>query len=125
MTNYRQERLASLLREEFRIIISGELDDPDLALVDVTDVVISKDLRHVKVYVNHQDEGVSEREILQRLQRAMPYLRGQLAERLNLRAVPDLFFYYDKTPERASRLDTIFKQIAQERQLRPPEQSSQ
>ncbi len=113
---HRQERLAGLLLEELRIIVSGELDDPNLAMVDVTDVVVSKDLRNVKVYVSYQDDEVSRGFIVQRLQKATPFIRSQIAKRLTLRAVPELLFLYDDTPEKAVKLNDLFKQIADERQ---------
>lgn len=113
--NYRQQRMASLLLEELNIIVTSELADPIFALVDVTDVVVSKDLRNVKAFVSYQDEEVTRKEILHRLERATPFIRSRIAERLTLRAVPELLFFYDDTPEKASRLSALFQQIASER----------
>ncbi|MFN8443225.1 MAG: 30S ribosome-binding factor RbfA [Caldilineaceae bacterium] len=114
--SYRQQRMASLLLEELRIIVSSELEDPAFAMVDVTDVVVSKDLRNVKAFVSYQEDDVPRKAILQRLEKATPFIRSRIAERLTLRAVPELLFFYDDTPEKASRLDEIFKQIASQRE---------
>lgn len=116
MTNIRQERVARLLFEELSIIISSELNDPRLSLVSVTDVVISRDLRNAKVYVSHDDEEVGKNEVLRGLQRAVPYMRGEVASRCGLRMVPELLFHYDETPERAVRVDALLAQIAEERE---------
>ena len=113
--NYRQQRMASLLLEELRILVSSELEDPVFAMVDVTDVVVSKDLRNVKAFVSYQEDDIPRKTILQRLEKATPFIRSRVAERLTLRAVPELLFFYDDTPERASRLDELFKQIAAKR----------
>lgn len=111
----RQGRVAELLYEELRIIIANELDDPKLSLVEVTHVDVSRDLRSAKVFVHHQQEEVTRQEMLKRLQRAIPYLRSQVAERCGLRLVPELVFHYDDSPATAARVDELLRQIAQER----------
>lgn len=119
MTTIRQQRVTELLYEELSIMVANELDDPKLGLVTVLAVQVSRDLRNVKVFVNHQQEDVSRREVIKGLERATPYLRGQLAVRCSLRMVPELNFYYDDTPEKAARVDDLLRQIAQEREEQP------
>lgn len=114
-TTIRQQRVAGLLFQELSIMLANELEDPRLGAVTVTGVVVSKDLRNVKVFVSHDDPAISPREVIRRLQHAMPYLRSQVAERLTLRMVPELHFTYDDSPAKVGRLDVIFRQIAEER----------
>lgn len=118
-SNIRQQRLAELLFEELSIMIASELEDPRVSLVRVTRVEVSRDLRNVKVHVSHDDETVTKTAILQGLRHAIPYLRREIATRCSLRSVPELFFHYDDTPENAARVDTLLRQIAQERESRP------
>ncbi|MCB0105716.1 MAG: 30S ribosome-binding factor RbfA [Caldilineaceae bacterium] len=115
MSTIRQQRVTELLYEELSIMVANELDDPKLSLVTVLGVQVSQDLRNAKVYVNHQEEEVTRKEVIKGLERATPYLRSQLAERCNLRVVPQLLFYYDDTPEKAARIDELLRQIAEER----------
>lgn len=115
MSTIRQQRVAEMLYEELSIMIANELDDPRLSLVQVTHVDVSRDLRNVKVYVSHDDDELSKRNVLQGLRHAIPYLRRQLAVRVSLRAVPELSFYYDDTPEKAARIDELLRQIAANR----------
>ncbi len=112
----RQSRVKGLLQEELMTLIPGELNDPKLALVAVTDVVVSKDLKNVRVFVNHQDSDVSQREVLSHLNKAMPHLRAMVAERLSTRTVPEITFAYDESQGRAERLNEIFAQIKSEQQ---------
>ncbi|MBE2240057.1 MAG: 30S ribosome-binding factor RbfA [Caldilineaceae bacterium] len=114
-TEIRQQRVAGLIYEELSIMLAGELQDPRISLVNVTDVRVSKDLRNVRVFVSHDDETVPRRDLLQALRSAMPYLRTQLAKRLALRAAPELFFTYDESPIMAARVDELLRQIAAER----------
>ncbi|RIK56421.1 MAG: 30S ribosome-binding factor RbfA [Chloroflexi bacterium] len=111
----RQQRVAELLFQELSVLIANELADPRLSMVQVTQVNVSRDLRNVSVYVSHDDNSVSKREMLQGLRNAAPYLRRQIAERSLLRAVPELSFHYDDSPERAARVDALLRQIAAER----------
>ena len=115
MPTIRQQRVSELLFEELSILIGNELADPKLSLVRVTNVDVSRDLRNVNVYVTHDDDELSKREVLQGLRRATPYLRRQLAVRASFRAVPELSFHYDDTPERAARVDELLRQIAASR----------
>ena len=122
MFTIRQERAAELLYQELLILIGNELDDPLLELLTVTHVVVSRDLRVAKVYV-HQDNSATIDEmqqstILARLKRATPFLRHKIAQRVKLRAVPEILFYYDETPAQAARVDELLQRIAEERQAR-------
>lgn len=47
----RVERLNQLLREELSRLVRRELEDPRVEMVTITDVEISGDLRHAKVFV--------------------------------------------------------------------------
>jgi ribosome-binding factor A len=116
MKSIRQQRVTELLYEELSIMIGNELDDPRLSLLTVTGVQVSRDLRNAKVFVSHQQEDVSRKEMLKLLRRATPYLRSQLAVRCSLRLVPELLFYYDDLPEKAERIQEILQQIAHERE---------
>jgi ribosome-binding factor A len=111
----RQQRVTSLLFEELSIMIAGELSDPRISLARVTKVEITKDLRNAQVFVSHEDDDVPRRELLAALAHAVPYMRGQLAERLGLRVVPELLVYYDDAPEKTARVDQILREIAAER----------
>ncbi len=121
MPTIRQQRVSELLFEELTIMLANELDDPRISLVHVTRVDVSRDLRNVNVYVSHDDEEVSKRSVLQGLRSAVPYLRRQIAVRATLRAVPELAFHYDDTPEKAARVEALLRQIAASR---PPEQGA-
>ena len=111
-TEIRQQRVAGMIYEELTILLAGEVRDPRISLVNVTDVRVSKDLRNVRIFVSHDDESVTRRDVLQALRSATPFLRSQLARRLALRAAPELIFSYDDAPEKAARVDELLRQIA-------------
>lgn len=118
MFTIRQERAAELLYQELLILIGNELDDPLLELLTVTNVVVSRDLRVAKVYVHQDNDELQQGTILARLKRATPFLRHKIAQRVKLRAVPEILFYYDESPAQAARVDELLQRIAAERQIR-------
>ena len=125
MSTIRRQRVAEMLFPELSILSANELADPRVSLVEVTGVDVIPDLRSVKVFVSHDEEEVTKRQVLQGLKHATPYMRREIANRCNLRVVPELLFYYDDTVEKAARIDALLKQIAQEREQRDaPEEPS-
>ncbi|MBX2999357.1 MAG: 30S ribosome-binding factor RbfA [Caldilineaceae bacterium] len=115
MTTIRQQRVQELLFQELSILIGNELEDPQLSLMTVTNVVVSRDLRNAKIYVYNDESETSRRVVLRHLNKATPFIRRQLAQRLTLRVVPELTFHYDDTPERAARVDELIQLIRSER----------
>ena len=118
MSTIRRQRVAEMLFQELSILIANELADPRVSLVEVTGVDVSPDLRSVKIFVKHDDEELAQRQVLEGLKHAVPYMRREIANRCNLRVVPELLFYYDDTAEKAARVDALLRQIAEERERR-------
>jgi len=124
VTTIRQERVSGLLFQELSVMIGSELEDPRLAMISVTEVAVSRDLRSVRVFVHQADTDMPRHEMLAGLQSATPYMRRQLAQRCGLRVVPELNFVNDDTPARAARVDELLQQIAAERQQHEPSPTS-
>ena len=105
-----------MMREELSLLIGAELSDPRLAdaMVNVTDVEVSQDLRNARVYIEHILPSTRSSEILEALRHAESFLRQALVENLNLRLVPMLSFHIDDTNERGRRIDALLEAIARE-----------
>jgi len=110
----RQQRVSELLHEELSILISTALTDPRLAdaMINVTDVVVSPDLRNARVYIEHVLPASVSRQVLELLDRAQSFLRQALVENLNLRYVPELTFQVDSSGARGQRIDEILDSLA-------------
>jgi ribosome-binding factor A len=116
MPTRRQERVSEMMREELSLLIGAELFDPRLAdaMVNVTDVQVSQDLRNANVYVEHNLSSSRSGEVLAALRHAEGYLRRAVVENLELRFVPMLTFHIDDTHERGRRIDALLDTIASE-----------
>jgi ribosome-binding factor A len=110
MPGRRPERLGEQIREEVSQIVLGELSDPRIGFVTVTDVEVSSDLRNARIYVSilGSDEEVARS--LGALRAASGFIRWHLGRSLNLRHLPDLHFAHDKTARTATRIEEILKE---------------
>lgn len=62
--SYRPERLAHELKDLISSIIARELHDPRIGFATVTEVKVSRDLRHVRVFVSVFDEAARQKETI-------------------------------------------------------------
>jgi ribosome-binding factor A len=89
----------------------GDLKDPRVGFVTVTDVRTSPDLRHARVYVSVLGDARQREDTLAGLCSAHGYLQGRVAGELRLKRTPALNFHYDDTTDRALRVDALIDEI--------------
>ncbi len=110
MKNRRAEKLASFIQEEISKILLYELDNPLFKqFISITEVELSKDLKRAKIYF--RAFNADQEEVKEALNKAKGIIRKLLAERLNIRFVPEIEFEVDKTVEEQARLDALFEKI--------------
>ena len=86
-------------------MLEREVNDPRLSkFISVTEVTISPDLRHAKVYVSTLGSEINKEDLLAGFNNASGFLRKELAAHLRLKQIPQLSFYYDDSIERGARL---------------------
>ena len=102
----RSERTSKLIQREISGLLEREVNDPRLSkLISVTEVTLSPDLKHAKIFVSTLgDEMDNKVEMLAGFNKASGFLRRELASHLKLRYTPKLSFYYDDSIERGARL---------------------
>jgi ribosome-binding factor A len=125
----RKERLGNQVREIVAQCILFEAKDPRLQSISITDVELSGDLRHAKVYFYvHQGDEKERTELKRALDRASGFLRSRLGQEIRSRHTPELVFYYDDSIERGAEMDEILRKVRQEDEriasLFSPEESS-
>ena len=108
---HHQQRLGEALREEITTIIEGELSDPRIASVAVSEVHLAPDGRSAHVFVVVSGDEAEERKALQGLMAAKGYIRHEMAERLGLRHPPELIFEVDHSQQYGSRIEELLGRI--------------
>lgn len=104
---YHRERLGEALREEIETILEGELSDPRIGLVNVSEVILAPDSRSARVLVVAQGNDAEADETMEGLQAASGYVRRELVERLHLRRAPELLFILDRSHHYQTRIDEL------------------
>ncbi|MEM6605958.1 MAG: 30S ribosome-binding factor RbfA [Pseudomonadota bacterium] len=123
----RQERVADHLRRELSLLIQRELSDPRLSLVSITDVRVSRDIAHARVFFTcmNCDSEEDARPVTTALSGAAGYLRNQLASSTSMRKVPSLRFQFDTSVGRGRDMEALIsKAKAADQRLRPSASAS-
>jgi len=108
----RSERTSSLIRREISGLLEREVNDPRLSmLISVTEVSLSPDLRHAKVFVSTLGNEINKEDMLAGFNNAAGFLRRELASHLKLKYTPQLSFHYDDSIERGARLLKLIGQV--------------
>lgn len=100
----RSRRIAEQVQRELSDIIRLELKDPRVGMITLTEVEMTPDNAHARVYFTLLGDASRIEEAQTGLQHAAGYLRRELAHRLKIRIVPQLHFEYDASVERGIRL---------------------
>jgi ribosome-binding factor A len=101
----RTRRIAEQIQRELAELVRLELKDPRVTgLVTITDVEVSPDQSHAKVFFTLLGDPGKIAETTEGLRRAAGFLRTQLAQRMKLRTIPQLDFKYDASVERGIKL---------------------
>ena len=104
----RADRVAQQMKREVAVILQREMKDPRVKMATVSDVRVSGDLMYAKVYVtfmNNDEDNV--KQAIKVLNRAKGFFRSMIGKAMQLRAVPEITFYYDKTLDEGMRISTL------------------
>lgn len=95
----RAQRIGDQIRKELGRILLREVKDQRLKFIALTDVTVSRDLSHAKVFYSLIDDKNDKAEIAEALIKAAGFMRGRIADELHLRVTPKLRFVYDNSME--------------------------
>ena len=107
-------RIADQVQRELADLIRNELKDRRVGMITLTDVEVSQDYAHAKIF--YTTLGSKEDNFLtdKGLEHATGFLRSQLSHRLLLRVVPQLHFIYDESVERGIRLSQLIDKAVEQ-----------
>lgn len=123
MAKYRKNKIDGAFVEECAQIIR-EIKDPRVSAVMLTVMKadVSADLKFAKIYYSVFGE-CDEKELARGLRSAAPFVRSQLAQRLNMRITPELTFIRDEGVKHGAEISAILKTI--EADLKDPEEANE
>jgi ribosome-binding factor A len=98
------------------MLLSGIKDDRvGTGMVSVTDVDVSGDLQHAKVFVSIYGSDEARAETMAGLKSATGFVRSELGQRVRLRRTPEVIFVEDRSIERGTRVLSLINQLSQDR----------
>lgn len=111
MRHTRADRVADQIKKEVAAILALKARDPRIGFVTVTDVKVTPDLHHAKIFVSVHEKQ-DERLTFSALKKAVGFVRAELAKQLPLRRVPDLAFVPES--ENTSQILTLLDEVGYE-----------
>lgn len=113
MANFRGGRINEEVKREISNIIRNEIKDPRLtAMVSVTDVKVTKDLRYAKVYVSVFANSDEEKDAsFQALKNSSGYIRKEIGHRINLRYTPQIIFELDDSINYGMKIEELITKV--------------
>jgi len=112
----RLKRIGDRIRQELsEMIVKGEVHDPRLEGISITEVKVDRELSYAEIYVSALEGLERSKEVIQALENASGFLRKSLSERIDLRAFPHLRFHWDVTPEKADRIERLISSLHTEK----------
>lgn len=119
-TDRRVSRVASLIKREVSLILLHDIKDDRVGsgMVSITDVDVSGDLQHAKIFVSIYGTEEAKKETMEGLKSATGYIRSFLGQRIRLRRTPEVIFLEDRSLERGDKMVAFLNELARNR---PPE----
>ena len=105
----RQDRVNELLRREISGVLQRDFEWKN-ALVTVSDVDVTQDLKEAKVFVSIL--GGSAPGILDQLERKRGFIQGKVSKRVVLRNTPVLMFRQDKSAVRGVEVVNLLDEVS-------------
>jgi len=106
----RKDRVSEQIRRELAELIRKELKDPRVGMISITDVEVTADYAHAKVYFSTLAGSESLPEVMSGLQKASGFLRRELGKRISIHMTPQLHFVFDQSLERGSDLSKLIQE---------------
>ena len=107
----RLKRINDRIKQVLSLTLQGKMEDPRLNGVFVTEVNVDRELDYANIYISAVEGQSRAKEAIEALNHARGFLKYELSNEIDLRVMPKLRFYWDPTPEKADRIDTLLMQI--------------
>jgi len=107
----RRFKVAELLKSEISQILRSRIKDPRVGFVTITNVVLSNDLRHARIYYSIIGDDKQKRDSQIGLERAQSFIQKELGSRVQLRYTPIIRFYFDEGLAYEMRINRILEEL--------------
>lgn len=106
----RRDRIAEQIRRELAEVIRTELRDPRVGMISLTDVQVSPDYAHAKIFFSSLAGSDTLESVQEGLEKAAGFLRSELGKRISIHMTPQLHFVFDESLERGAQLSKLISE---------------
>lgn len=121
----RLKRIQDQIHRIMTEILETKVNDPRVEGAYITDVSVDRELDFANIYISSLAGESQADEILAGLRNASGFMRYLLSQEIEIRVMPKLRFYWDETPDRADRIESLLAEIREEREERDGDSSPQ
>lgn len=114
MSNMRAERVGEQMKQEIMDIVNNKVKDPRVGFLTITDVELTNDLSHAKVYLTVLGSKKEVGNTFKALEKAKGFIKSELGSRMRLRIIPDLTFEYDESIEYGNKIERMIQDLHKE-----------
>jgi ribosome-binding factor A len=111
----RSTRVGELLREILASVLLERVSDPRLQELTITEVEMSPDLKMARIYYAVR-QGTKPEELMMALDKAMGFIKQEVAREHILRTMPEFHFLPDESLEKAERLERLFASLDKDKE---------
>ena len=122
-TSRRIARVAELIKREVSNMLLLEIKDDRVGsgMAIVTEVVVSGDLQHARIFVSIYGTEEARAETMEGLEASTGFVRREIGQRLSLRRTPEIIFEEDRSFERGIKVLSLLNQLSEERATKEPQ----
>ncbi len=110
----RIDKVNQAIKEEVGQIILLEVKDPRLKLVTVTQVEVSRDLQHARVFFSVLGDALKVRDAEEGLASAKGFIRKLVGQRVKMRYTPEIDFIFDRSIEYSLQIQQAIERVNNE-----------
>ncbi len=107
----RADRVSGVIWKSLSDLLQKGIKDPRLSTVTITGVKMTKDLKIAKVYFTTSNEGIEKKKVIEGFKSAIGYVKRILGQKLGLKYMPQLQFYYDESFDYGAKIDKMLKSL--------------
>ncbi|WP_018704448.1 MULTISPECIES: 30S ribosome-binding factor RbfA [Sporomusaceae] len=111
MGQLRIDKVQEFIKQEVSQIIQKDIKDPRVGFVTVTDVEMTKDLRHAKIFLSLMGSDEQKKATWEALNRALGFMRSEIGKRIRLRCTPELSLHLDKSLDYSNHIQKLLLQL--------------
>ena len=114
MVRLRVEKVQEAIKHEISKMLLHDVKDPRIQFVTVTGVELTDDMSYAKIFISMYGPKDKQDETWKALNKALGFMRTEIAKRIRLRFAPTLILQKDTSAEYSAHIQSILDKIKQE-----------